>query len=122
MGFVTRHWAIGKKLRRFGQTVAFAFVGVTIGCTVGFGLSLIYHYRIIRAGCAFVRAIHEIFWALIFLQFFGLHPLTGVLAICIPYSGVFAKVYSEILEEAENSQKECLPYGTSVFQALFIRK
>ncbi len=119
LGFVTPslgQWQeIGGALIR---TIGFAFVGVAIGCTVGFGLSLIYHNRIVRAGCAFVRAIHEIFWALIFLQFFGLHPLTGVLAICIPYAGVFAKVYSEILEEVDDTPRQCLPHGTSVFSSL----
>ncbi|RMF14143.1 MAG: ABC transporter permease, partial [Gammaproteobacteria bacterium] len=87
-GFVTPdpgNWTdVGGALLR---TLAFAFVGVALGCTLGFGLALLFRYRFVRAGCAFVRAIHELFWALIFLQFFGLHPLTGVLAICIPYAG-----------------------------------
>jgi phosphonate transport system permease protein len=63
--------------------------------------------------CAFIRAIHELFWALIFLQFFGFHPLTGVLAIAIPYAGIFAKVYSEILEEADPEPGRLLPPGTN---------
>ena len=79
------------------RTVAFAFVGVALGGVCGFLLSLVYRFLPVRIFCAFIRAIHELFWALIFLQFFGFHPLTGVLAIAIPYSGIFAKVYSEIL-------------------------
>ncbi len=67
---------------------------------------------------AFIRAIHELFWALIFLQFFGLHPLTGVLAIAIPYAGVFGKVYAEILEETDPQPTETLPFGTGSFIAL----
>ena len=78
------------------RTVAFAFVGVTLGSFFGFLLSLVYRFLPVRIFCAFIRAIHELFWALIFLQFFGFHPLTGVLAIAIPYAGIFAKVYSEI--------------------------
>ncbi|MEC9482232.1 MAG: ABC transporter permease, partial [Halomonas sp.] len=106
--------SIGTALLR---TVAFAFVGVALGASAGFLLALVFHHRLVRAGCAFVRAIHELFWALIFLQFFGLHPLTGVLAIALPYAGVFAKVYSEILDEADPLPMQVLPAGTGVVSA-----
>ncbi len=96
------------------RTVAFAFVGVALGSACGFLLALVYRAYPVRIFCAFIRAIHELFWALIFLQFFGFHPLTGVLAIAIPYSGIFAKVYSEILEEADPEPGRLLPPGTSV--------
>jgi phosphonate transport system permease protein len=94
------------------STIGFAFLGVFLGSASGFGLALLFRYRTVRIFCALVRAIHELFWALIFLQFFGLHPLTGLLAIAIPYAGIFAKVYSEILEESETSAVRVLPAGT----------
>ena len=72
------------------------------------GLALIFHYRVVRICCAFVRSIHELFWALIFLQFFGLHPITGVLAIALPYAATFGRVYSEILEEGDRGAVEAL--------------
>ncbi|MDR9488792.1 MAG: ABC transporter permease [Spiribacter sp.] len=97
-----------------GRTVAFAFTGVGIAAILGMGLALVFHYRIVRTGCAFIRAIHELFWALIFLQFFGLHPLTGVLAIALPYAAVFARVYSEILEEGDHRAVQALPAGSGV--------
>lgn len=96
------------------RTVAFAFTGVAIGSASGFLLALLYRFRAVRMFCAFIRAIHELFWALIFLQFFGFHPLTGVLAIAIPYSGIFAKVYSEILDESDPEPRNLLPPGTGV--------
>lgn len=99
------------------RTVAFAFVGVTIGSVSGFLLALVYRFRVVRTFSAFIRAIHELFWALIFLQFFGFHPLTGVLAIAIPYSGIFAKVYSEILDEADPEPRNLLPPGVSALSA-----
>ena len=95
----------------FIQTVSFAFLGVALGAVAGFLLALIFHYRVVRVGCAFVRAIHELFWALIFLQAFGLSPLTGLLAIALPYAGTFAKVYSEILEESDRAPLQALPSG-----------
>lgn len=115
-------FAVGDVGTALLRTVAFAFVGVTLGCVAGFLLALVFRSRLVRTGCAFVRAIHELFWALIFLQFFGLHPLTGVLAIAIPYAGVFAKVYSEILDEADPTPMRTLPFGTGVISTfLFTR-
>lgn len=104
------------------RTVAFAFVGVALGSLCGFLLALVYKRLPVRIFCAFIRAIHELFWALIFLQFFGFHPLTGVLAIAIPYAGIFAKVYSEILEEADPEPGRMVPPGASAISTfLFAR-
>ncbi|MGB8712214.1 MAG: ABC transporter permease [Onishia taeanensis] len=100
------------------RTLAFAFVGVGLGATAGFLLALVFHSRLVRSVCAFVRAIHELFWALIFLQFFGLHPLTGVLAIALPYAGVFAKVFAEILEETDPLPERVLPAGSGRLSTL----
>lgn len=103
-------------------TLAFALLGVAIGNVVGMGLALLFFSRTVRVGCAFVRSIHELFWALIFLQLFGLSPLTGVLAIAVPYSGIIAKVYAEILEEADPAPMRALPAGVGRASAfLFVR-
>lgn len=95
------------------NTISFALLGVTLGNIAGFGLALIFHFRAIRVLCAIVRSVHELFWALIFLQIFGLSWLTGILAIAIPYSGIIAKVYSEILEESDPAPLKVIPAGTS---------
>lgn len=99
------------------RTLAFAFTGVALGSIAGGLLALVFRYRAVRVFCAFIRAIHELFWALIFLQFFGLHPLTGVLAIAIPYAGIFAKVYSEILDETDPTPERVLPAGVRSMSA-----
>ena len=96
------------------RTVTFAFTGVGLAAVLGMGLALVFHSRFVRGACAFVRGIHELFWALIFLQFFGLHPLTGVLAIALPYAAVFARVYSEILEEGDGRPARALPAGSGL--------
>lgn len=100
------------------RTLAFAFVGVGLGAAAGLLLALVFGSRLVRTYCALVRAIHELFWALIFLQFFGLHPLTGVLAIAIPYAGVFGKVYAEILEETDPSPSKVVPSKASLVSGL----
>lgn len=81
------------------QTVAFALIAVIGSACLGLIAALFFQYRIIRITCASIRAVHELFWGLIFMQVFGLSALTGVLAISIPFTGIFAKVFSEILDQ-----------------------
>ena len=107
-------FATDQLLESLLNTLAFALIGVALANVFGFGLALLFHYRIVRMGCAFIRAIHELFWALIFLQIFGLHPITGILAITIPYSGIVAKVFAEILEETDPAPLQVLPIGSSM--------
>jgi len=90
------------------NTLAFALQGVSLALLGGFLLSLLHQYTIIRSFCAFIRAIHELFWALIFMQLFGLSSLTGVLAIAIPFAGVFAKVFAEQYEETNPLPRQSL--------------
>jgi phosphonate transport system permease protein len=123
LGIVTPDFlATDSLLNAVLQTIAFAILGVVVGNIAGFFLALVFHFRSVRVGCAFVRAIHELFWALIFLQIFGLSPITGILAIGIPYAGIIAKVYAEIMEEADTTPLKSVPPGStaaSVF--IFVR-
>jgi phosphonate transport system permease protein len=96
-------------------TVAFAVLGVALGASAGFLLALIFaQLRVIRLLCAFLRSVHELFWALLLIQVTGLSPATGILAIAIPYSGIFAKVFAELIEEADLSAERVLPVRTSI--------
>ena len=81
------------------NTLSFALQGMAVAVVAGFVLALAYRHWWVRSFCAFIRAIHELFWALIFIQVFGLSPLTGLLAIALPYAGSLAKVYGELFEE-----------------------
>ena len=42
------------------------------------------HFAAVRVSALVLRSIHELFWALLLIQVFGLGPATGVLAIAIP--------------------------------------
>ena len=123
LGIVTPDFtATDRLLESFAHTVAFALLGVAFGNVLGFVMALAFHLRAVRVVAAMVRAVHELFWALIFLQVVGLTPWTGILAIGIPYAGIIAKVYAEILEEADQSAVQALPPGTSGLSAfLFAR-
>ena len=101
------------------QTLSFALIGVLLGVLCAIPLSYLYRYALIRSLCAFLRAIHELFWAMIFLQVFGLHPLTGILALAIPYAATFAKVYAEIIEEADKSVIQSLPKNSDRINRFF---
>jgi phosphonate transport system permease protein len=90
-------------LRATGLTVAFAFCGVGLGAVLGLLLAPFYGRAAVRLTCIAVRSVHELFWALLLLGLTGLSPLTGVLAIGLPYAGIFAKVFSEYLEDAAAS-------------------
>jgi phosphonate transport system permease protein len=99
------------------QTISFALLGITVGLLVGFPLALWYQHPLIAAICAFIRAIHEIFWALIFLQIFGLSAITGILAIALPYSATFARVFADILQQAPIHTLFSMPKGTDKLSA-----
>ncbi|MFT4928839.1 MAG: phosphonate transport system permease protein [Phenylobacterium sp.] len=101
------------------QTIAFAVLGVSFGAVLGFLLAQLFHWTVIRVLCAAIRAVHELFWALIFLQIFGLHPLTGLLAIGLPYAATFAKVYAEILEEGDRRAYDTIRHDAGKTAAFF---
>ncbi len=99
--------------RALVNTLAFALCGTFIGCCLGSVLSLLYEYTPVRLFCAFIRAIHEIFWAFIFLPIVGLNPVCGIMAIAVPYAGIFAKVYAEIRQESDQRPLKGLPAAAS---------
>ncbi|WP_250656670.1 PhnE/PtxC family ABC transporter permease [Alkalimarinus coralli] len=99
-------------LSSLASTLAFALVGVAVAAVLGMLCAHLFEWRIIRVIAAFIRSVHELFWALIFLQLFGLSTLTGLLAIIIPYTGIFAKVYAETLEESDQTAYRLLPPST----------
>lgn len=113
LGLLTPSFAqSGELLEAIALTLAFALIGIALSNVIGFGLSLVFHNVFVRTICAVLRSIHELFWALIFLQFFGLSPLTGLLAIAVPYAAIFAKVYAEIAEETPSPSTLVLAKST----------
>lgn len=105
-------------LEALASTLAFALQGVALGAVAGLLLALGYRRPPLRRLAAFLRAIHELFWALLFVQLIGLSPLAGVLAIAIPYAGTFAKIYGELFEEVDPAPRQALPTGTDTLSAL----
>ncbi len=99
-------------------TVAFATLGVSLGAATGLVMAMFYNsVRAVRGLAISLRAVHELFWALILIQIFGIGPLAGILAIALPYAGIFAKVFAEMIEESDRSAEQALPSGTSQVSA-----
>ena len=88
------------------NTITIAIIAIFISSILGFLFAIVFKNIIVRISLAFTRSIHELFWALIFLQIFGLNTLSALLAIIIPYSAILGKVYAEILEENDTFPDE----------------
>jgi phosphonate transport system permease protein len=103
-------------------TVAFAVGGVALGGVAGLVLAPFYGSRPVRLTCVALRSVHELFWALMLLQALGIGPWTGLLAIALPYAGIFAKVFAEQMEEADQRPSLALPPGVDALSRfLFAR-
>ncbi len=61
-----------------------------------------------RVLIALLRSIHELLWAVLLLSAIGLSNLSAAIAIAIPYAGMLAKVYAEIIDEVPKDAAEAL--------------
>lgn len=95
------------------NTVSFALVGIGLAVAGGAILALFFEFTIVRLFCAFIRAIHELFWAFLLMPLLGLNSVCGIMAIAIPYAGIFAKVYAEIAQESDKQPADSLPASVS---------
>lgn len=57
---------------------------------------------------SFLRSIHELIWALLFLSAMGVSPLAGMVALALPFSGTLGKVFSELIDEEARDAAEAL--------------
>ncbi len=94
-------------LEGLGETLAMAFLGTLLGAVFAFPLSFLGAKNIlrfapmrltVRRGFDVIRSFETLILALIFIRAFGLGPLAGILAIAVSEIGVFAKLFSEAIE------------------------
>jgi phosphonate transport system permease protein len=106
-------------------TVAFAVLGtvlaVVIGLVLAVPLSQTWWARAgrsrvpgtvgllaTRAAVGLPRGVHEAVWGVFLVAVLGGDPVVGVLAIAIPFGAMTAKVYAEIVDEADHGPYELL--------------
>ncbi|WP_071395155.1 PhnE/PtxC family ABC transporter permease [Bacillus tuaregi] len=116
-------------------TLAYAICGMSLAILIAFFFGIfasgILHDRtgsklvsksIFRSILGFLRAIHELVWALIFVAMFGLSPLSAILALGIPYGGILGRIFADMLNDVPEepiqalrssgaSKLQCLLYG-----------
>lgn len=113
-------------------TMVYAFAGMSLAIAIGFVLGIISSGllftgkpkglipKLTRGLLGFMRAIHELVWAWLFVASIGLTPLAGVFALAIPYGGILGRIYSDMLNDVPNSIIENLKSsGASRLQRLF---
>lgn len=72
----------------------------------------------VRLVATALRSVHELIWAILFLAAVGTSPVAAMWAMALPYGGTLAKVFSELLDEAESGPAEVLrSAGGSGFSA-----
>ena len=95
-------------------TLAFAIGGLAVGVVGGSVLALLSGYRAVRVLAALLRSIHELIWALLLMAVLGPTVATGIAAIALAYAGIFAKVFAEILDEADPKAADVLAPRTDL--------
>jgi phosphonate transport system permease protein len=66
---------------------------------------------------ALMRSVHELLWAVLLLAAVGLNGLAAVIALAIPTTGILAKVFAELVDEAPRDAMGALRgAGASGFQ------
>lgn len=90
------------------QTFMYALISVSVAIVAAIVLALFasgilnpnwFVMTFFRGIIGFLRAIHELVWAWLFVAAIGLNPLAGIFALSIPYSGYLGKIYADLLEE-----------------------
>ena len=98
-------------IKRLNETILIAFsswlISMIFGIIFGiFSSNILYKIfnlpiflkRLIKLFLIFIRSIHETIWGLLLIQIYGINFSIGIIAICIPYTAINAKVFSEQIE------------------------
>lgn len=74
---------------------------------------------IFRGVLGFMRAIHELVWAWLFVASVGLTPFAAIFALAIPYGGTLGRIYADILNDVPKEPIKALKAsGASKLQLL----
>jgi phosphonate transport system permease protein len=113
-------------------TLAYAVAGMTLAFIFAFILGILASgvlaeneisrktsKGIFRGILGFMRAIHELVWALLFVASVGLTPFAAIFALAIPYGGNLGRIYADILNDVPREPIKALKAsGASKLQLL----
>ena len=114
------------------KTLTFAVAGVTLAVALGLPLGVVASGVLFREGrirtisivsarflLAFLRSIHELVWAWLFVVAIGLSPMAAILALALPYSGILGRLYADFLNDVPQHPLAALrTSGASEFEVL----
>lgn len=112
---------IGIALSSSWITLAYAVTGMTIALFIAviFGIlasgilalnktSKVMTKGFFRGTLGFMRAIHELVWAWIFVAAIGLSPYAAIFALGIPYGGMLGRIFADMLTDVPKEPIESL--------------
>lgn len=125
-----------RSLHAAGITTAYAIAGMSVSILIALILGVIasgilsrqYRSRaklpliskVVRSLLTFMRSIHELVWAWLFVAAFGLHPLSAILALGIPYGGTLGRIFADMLNDVPEPPIKSLEIsGAGRLQRLF---
>lgn len=114
------------------RTLAYAIAGTSLAVALALPLGVLasgvlYRQSILqnisvavgRGISGFLRAIHELVWAWVFVAAIGLTPFAAVLALALPYAGILARILADILVDVPAAPLTALrTTGASEWQVL----
>jgi phosphonate transport system permease protein len=115
-------------------TITYAVAGMTIAIVIALILGVLasgvlhssqkllskLSRSLFRGILGFLRAIHELVWALLFVSAFGLTSYSAILAIAIPYGGILGRIFADMLSDVDSEPIQSLKSaGASKWQLLF---
>ncbi len=100
--------ALQASLTTLAYAVCGTFLTVLIGLVVGVlatevfwlgAIGRVWPSRLVRVFLVVPRAIHELLWALLLLNIWGLDSLTAIVAIAIPFGAITARIFADLIDD-----------------------
>lgn len=115
------------------RTLAYAVAGMTLAVIIAFLLGTLasgilvegrwsrrFSAGLFRALLGFMRAVHELVWAWLFVAAAGLSPFAAIFALAIPYGGTLGRILADIINDVPPEPVRALrAAGAGRVQVLF---
>lgn len=114
-------------------TISYAVAGMALAIIIAFVLGVLasgiffeesnmgsFLKTVFRGILGFLRAIHELVWAWLFVASFGLSPYAAIFALALPFGGILGRIFADMLVDVPREPIQALKSaGASKSQLLF---